>query len=90
MREQWIAAIGQKVRRNWLKPSGSEKAPTCKIIVEQLPGGLVSDVRFSACDWGRSYRRSVELAVYKAEPLPSAPDPKIFDRTIEFIFDQGK
>ncbi|MBL4763050.1 MAG: cell envelope integrity protein TolA [Gammaproteobacteria bacterium] len=90
MLTQWKTAIGQKVRRNWLKPSGSEKAATCEIIVEQLPGGLVADVRFGQCDWGRSYRRSVELAVYKAEPLPSAPDPKIFDRIIAFTFDQGK
>lgn len=90
MLTQWKTAIGQKVRRNWLKPSGSEKAATCEIIVEQLPGGLVADVRFGQCDWGRSYRRSVELAVYKAEPLPAAPDLKIFDRIIAFTFDQGK
>ena len=29
---------------------------------------------------------SIERAVYKASPLPAAPDESVFDRRVSFIF----
>jgi len=33
-----------------------------------------------------AFRNSIERAVYKASPLPSAPDDAVFDREILFYF----
>ena len=54
--------------------------------VDQLPGGIVADVQFVNCPGTAAYKRSVELAVYKADPLPPPPDPELFDRQIEITF----
>jgi colicin import membrane protein len=34
-----------------------------------------------------AFQRSVEAAVRKASPLPAPPDPEVFDREIEFVFE---
>jgi colicin import membrane protein len=81
-------AITQKITRNWRRPIETGRQPDCKLIVEQLPGGLVADVRFLDCPGSAAYRDSVEKAVYKAEPLPDPGDPELFAlaRQIEITF----
>ena len=34
----------------------------------------------------KAFKDSIERAVYKASPLPVAPDESVFDEEIEFIF----
>lgn len=87
LREQYIAAIGDKVRRNWRRPPNISKGATCTVLVNQIPGGMVNSVRVTGCTGGDEIlRRSVRMAVLKADPLPRAPDPGVFDRDIKFDF----
>lgn len=87
LREQYMAAIGDKVRRNWRRPPNIEKGATCTVLVNQIPGGIVNSVRVSGCTGGNEIlSRSVRMAVLKADPLPRAPDPGVFDRDIQFEF----
>lgn len=87
LREQYIAAIADKVRRNWRRPPNISKGATCTVLVNQIPGGMVNSVRVTGCTGGNEIlRRSVRMAVLKADPLPRAPDPGVFDRDIQFVF----
>jgi colicin import membrane protein len=79
-------AITQKITRNWRRPIETGRPPECKLIVDQLPGGIVANVRLIDCPGSAAYRDSVEKAVYKADPLPPPPDPELFERKIEITF----
>lgn len=83
---QYVADISNKVQRNWLRPSGS-RGSYCRVLIRQIPGGEVVDVRLSDCDGDVAFQRSVEAAVRKASPLPAPPVPEVFEREIEFIFE---
>ena len=48
--------------------------------------GDVIDVRLQSCTGDTAFQRSVERAVRKAEPLPLAPNPDVYDREIYFTF----
>jgi len=87
LREKYEALIRAKVQRNWRRPPGVVDGATCEVLVNQLPGGLVNTVNVAACSGGDEIlQRSVKTAVLKAEPLPAAPDPSVFDRDIKFTF----
>lgn len=86
LRSQYITDITNKVQRNWLRSPGAT-GTRCTVLVKQIPGGEVVDVRVTACSGDATFQRSVESAVYKASPLPSPPDPDVFDREIEFNFE---
>ena len=45
-----------------------------------------SDNALMADDKARTFKNSIERAVYKASPLPIAPDEEIFDRQILYRF----
>lgn len=83
---QYMADIKNKVERNWLQPTGS-RGTHCRVLIHQIPGGDVVDVRLTECDGDVAFQRSVEAAVRKASPLPPPPDPEVFDREIEFVFE---
>ncbi|MEJ1961159.1 MAG: cell envelope integrity protein TolA [Gammaproteobacteria bacterium] len=38
------------------------------------------------CNGDAAVRESIEAAVYRASPLPPAPDPAVFDRNLVFTF----
>jgi len=83
----YIAAIRNRVQRNWRRPPGITAGASCKVYVTQAPGGFVMSARVRKCTGGNAaFSKSVEKAVYKADPLPKAPDPSLFDREIVFDF----
>ena len=85
--QAYLAEIAQKVHRNWIRPQESGKIPPCEVNVLQGPGGMILDVSIGACEGGSpTYRRSIESAVYKADPLPTPGDASLFDREIKFVF----
>ena len=87
LRESYIMAIQQKVKRNWRKPPGSGKIPECWVRVLQGPGGIILDVTFGNCKGSdAAYRASVENAVFKSDPLPKPGDPSLFRRELNFNF----
>jgi len=64
--------------------------PECELRVLQGPGGIILDVSFGKCTGGSpTYRKSIENAVYKAEPLPKPGDPSLFERELNILFNPG-
>lgn len=84
--KQYVADITNKVQSNWRRLSGSQGS-YCRVLIHQIPGGEVVNVRLLECDGDVPFQRSVESAVRKASPLPAPPDPALFEREIEFIFE---
>jgi colicin import membrane protein len=90
-RQLWVAEykdlIAQKVERNWLRPAGTARGLTCRVLVHQLPTGDVVSVEVVRSSGNGVFDRSVENAVRKASPLPPPPDKSVFDREIVFNFE---
>lgn len=84
--DQWIEVIRQQVQRNWIRPASARAGLECEVRVMQIPGGEVVDVRVGQCNGDTAVVRSIENAVYKASPLPSPPNPSLFERNITLIF----
>ena len=83
----WHAAIVAKIQRAWSKPASAQPGISCIVSVTQVPGGEVTSVRVDSCNGGdAALRESVERAVYNASPLPSPPDPALFERNLELTF----
>jgi colicin import membrane protein len=85
-RSQYEAAIEQKVENNWLRPAINTAGQSCGVMVKQTMSGVVIDVKLQDCKGDNAFQRSVESAVYKASPLPTPPDPELFDSEIYFTF----
>lgn len=84
---QYKAAVGQKIQRNWIKPPGLAVGIKCEVTVIQLPTGDIVEVSVQRCTGGGdSFRRSVENAVWKSDPLPQPPDAQLFQRQINITF----
>ncbi|HBR98550.1 MAG TPA: hypothetical protein DD979_14425, partial [Gammaproteobacteria bacterium] len=87
LKSKYQRAIQQKVERNWIKPPGISGNYGCDVKVRQIPSGDVIDVEVRGCRGGSdALRRSVEAAVRRASPLPSAPDPGVFEPEITIFF----
>ncbi len=85
-RDQYSAAIGDAIQRNWQRPPGSSKNFVCKVLVKQIPSGDVVDVRVVESCGTLLLDRSVESAVRKASPLPLPANRELFDRELEIEF----
>jgi colicin import membrane protein len=83
---EYIDLIRQKVERNWIPPPGVRPGLECEVLVNQLPGGAVGDVRIGACNGDDAVRRSIEAAVRRADPLPLPSNPALFERNLRFTF----
>ena len=71
--------------------TGQEDDWTANVYVVQDRDGTVKVVDVRKTNVGNSskakaFKDSIERAVYKASPLPAAPDESVFDEEIEFIF----
>jgi colicin import membrane protein len=86
-----VAYIQEKVRRNWLRPSGSSDDFTCTLEVSLIPGGDVAKARVVQSCGSTVLDRSVESAVFKAAPLPVPRDAGLFHhfRELRFVFSPG-
>jgi len=86
--ERYKGLIRQKVSRVWNRPAGAAKGLQCTVRVRLGPGGAVLSAAVSRSSGDPAFDRSVENAVYKAEPLPVPQDAKVFEyfRDIEFVF----
>ena len=86
LQQRYVASIRAHVERAWRRPPGVQSSDQCLVEVRQTPEGRVTDVRTLRCSGDEAFRRSVEDAVWRADPLPTAPDPAVFDRIIQFEF----
>ena len=84
---RWHAQIVARIQRAWLKPASAQPGIECIVSVTQVPGGEVTAVKVISCNGGdAALRESVETAVLRASPLPSPPDPALFERNLELTF----
>ena len=86
----YIAALQQKVHRNWLKPALLPPDLECLVRVEQLPTGDVVRATVVSCNGDAATVRSIEDAVLKASPLPTPSDRSLYSRIVEFNFKPNK
>ena len=86
LRTQYYAAIQQKIMRNWARPPSAQPGVDCVVGVRLAPSGDVMNVRIESCNGDDAVQRSIEAAVYKASPLPAAPDPRLFKRNLQIGF----
>ncbi len=84
--DQYTEVIRQKVERNWIRPGSAREGINCVVLVKQIPGGEVVDVRVSECNGDSAVVRSIEAAVLRASPLPPPPDRSLFERSLRFNF----
>ena len=86
---QYIGAISSKVQSRWRKPPSMEATDAyCIVYVLQTPEGYIEQVQIKECRGGDDqFRRSVEEAVWKSDPLPAPPDEELFDRELKFKFE---
>jgi len=84
--QQYKALIVQKVEGNWIQPATAPANLSCKVQVEQVPGGTVTNVQILSCNGDDAVRQSIVTAVYRSSPLPPPPDPSLFDRNLVFTF----
>ena len=62
----------------------------CVLLVSQLPGGEVADVRIVQGSGNPLFDNSVRAAVFSASPLPLPREPSLFERELRFEFDPGR
>ena len=86
----WVANIAARVRAMW-RYQGAEDDWTAEVYVIQDRDGTVMAVDVRDTNVGNSskakaFKDSIERAVKKSSPFPSAPDEAVFQKEILFIF----
>ena len=97
LKSAYINNIAARIKSYW-NYQGAEVGWGCEVYVLQDRDGTVEAVNIQNCNTGnsdnalmaddkaRSFKNSIERAVYKASPLPTAPDDAVFDRELMFYF----
>ena len=90
LKSSYIGLIAARVKEEW-RYMGAEDDWGCDVYIIQDEDGYVEAVNVQDCtiddsDKAESFRNSIERAVYKASPLPMAPDQSVFDTAIMFYF----
>jgi colicin import membrane protein len=83
---QYIGQIANKIERSWLRPAGVKPGLECELRVTQIQGGTVTGAKVGRCNADEAVRQSIEAAVFRASPLPSPPDPALFERDLVVTF----
>ena len=88
---RYAAAIQQRVLASWIRPESMPDGVSCRVQINQLPGGMVVSARVDEreCPLDAAGRTSVEAAVLRADPLPYKGFEPVFQRTIVFRFRAG-
>ena len=86
----YINRIAQKVKEQW-RYQGAKDSWGCDVHILQDVDGNIQSVNVQSCNVdnnakAKSFKNAIERAVYKASPLPPAPDKDVFDREVLFHF----
>ena len=86
----YVNNIAARVKTFW-RYQGAEDDWSCNVYVQQDENGVVEAVNIQNCNLddsekARAFKNSIERAIYKASPLPSAPDEEVFTKEILFEF----
>lgn len=82
----YLAQLEDDIKDAWNPPSSARAGIDCVVVVTQTPTGDVLSASVAKCNGDEAVRRSIERAVFDASPLPKAPNPTLFDRTINVNF----
>ncbi|SVB45352.1 uncharacterized protein METZ01_LOCUS198206, partial [marine metagenome] len=90
LKSTYMNAIVASVKSKW-QFFGIKNDWVCDVRIIQDEKGVVKEVDINNCIIDESYKEnlfmnSIERAIYKASPLPLAPDEAVFDREILFRF----
>ena len=90
LKSAYKAHIAARVRSYWMY-QGAEDDWSCEVYILQSIEGVVEAVNVQNCtlddsDKARSFKDSIGRAVYKASPLPIAPDESVFEKEVLFRF----
>ena len=90
LKSAYINNITARIKTSW-RYQGAEKDWTAEVYVVQDRDGNVKAVDVKNANVGnsslaKSFRDSIKRAVYKASPLPAAPDEAVFDSEIYMLF----
>ena len=90
LKTAYIMNIAARIKTFW-RYQGAEDDWTCEVYVIQDRQGQVNAVDVRNCNGGnsslaKSFMNSIERAVYKASPLPAAPDESVFDSELYMLF----
>jgi colicin import membrane protein len=90
LKSSYTNQIASRVRRQW-RYQGAKDDWGCDVHILQDLNGTVGSVTLKSCTIGnsakaQSFKNSIERAVYKASPLPHAPDESVFDAQVLFHF----
>ncbi len=85
---RYAAAIQARIQANWMRPDHLGNSLYCQVRIRQAPGGRVLSVEVMAghCDADESTRRSVQAAVWRAQPLPYEGFESAFNEQVLFTF----
>jgi len=90
LKENYIGLMASKVRKEW-RFMGAEDYWGCYVHIIQSEVGDVLSVNIQNCtiddsSKAKSFKDSIERAVYRASPLPLAPDQDLFNAEVLFHF----
>ena len=90
LKSAYVNNIAARVKSLW-RYQGAEDDWTAEVYIVQDRDGTVVAVDVRNSNVGDSqkakvFKDSIRRAVYKASPLPSAPDEAVFDRELIFVF----
>ena len=91
LRIAYLAQIAAKIRGKWRFNIGIPDHWECNVYILQDVDRKVQEVNAKSCNIdndtkSRAFKNSIERAVYRASPLPKAPDKVVFNREILFHF----
>ena len=91
LKSAYVNNIAEKVKANW-RYQGAEDDWECEVYVVQDRDGTVAAADVRNCNLedsvqrAKTFKDSIWRAVYKASPLPPAPDEVVFDKELMITF----
>ena len=90
LQNAYINNIAARVKTFWRYQSAEDDWTAEVLVVQDRDGNVkavnVKNANVGNSSLGKSFKDSIERAVYKASPLPGAPDEAVFDKELYFIF----
>ncbi|MBS0375017.1 MAG: cell envelope integrity protein TolA [Proteobacteria bacterium] len=86
LQARYQAEIRARIERAWIRPPTAKPGLRCIVNVTQVPGGTVTDVKLGDCNGDAAVQQSITTAVLRASPLPTPPDPSLFERKLTLVF----
>jgi len=90
LKSSYVIQIASKVKTLWRYQAAEDDWTAEVYVVQDREGNVkavdVRNVNVGDSSLGKSFMDSIERAIYKASPLPAAPDEAVFDKELYFIF----